>query len=97
MLSNLFTYFLKTIHSSRLDINFETISANSRIIQTTCILRMRSESFITFEPTDFWIILSGKKYLLDHIMSDKKGEENEEAEKKATSSRAEPYFVSAFT
>ena len=30
-------------------------------------------------------------------MSDKKGEENEEAEKKATSSRAEPYFVSAFT
>ena len=31
-------------------------------------------------------------------MSDKKkGEENEETEKKATSSRAEPYFVSAFT
>ena len=30
-------------------------------------------------------------------MSDKKDEENEETEKKSTSSRAEPYFVSAFT
>ena len=41
--------------------------------------------------------LSGKKYLLDHIMSNKKKERNEKTEKKATSSRAEPYFVSAFT